>query len=87
MFCIYFQIHKNGIPTGGLPDLYWFDLKGLHPIIDLYGESSNTAVEATELVISASQQIKAVFDEAYQNKVNMFDFFYLDEKVIKIKSI
>lgn len=65
-----FQIKEEGVPVDGLPDLYWFNLRGLHPIIDIYGENSNTATEAKQMVASTIQQTKEVFDESYQNKVS-----------------
>uniref|UniRef100_A0A1B6IAR2 Renin receptor n=1 Tax=Homalodisca liturata TaxID=320908 RepID=A0A1B6IAR2_9HEMI len=62
------KIEEKGVPADGLPDVFFFNVKGLHPVIDIYGENSNTVTEAKNLVISTVQQLKEVFEQAYQNK-------------------
>ncbi|XP_054269657.1 ATPase H(+)-transporting accessory protein 2-like isoform X2 [Macrosteles quadrilineatus] len=62
------KVEEKGVPLDGLPDLYWLNLRGLHPIVDIYGDNSEAANEAKNMVVSAIDRTKEVFERAYNNK-------------------
>lgn len=66
------KVEEKGVIEDGLPDLYWFSLTGLHPLVDIYGDDSNIAAEAKELLTCAIQDMKDTFEKLYKKKVLIF---------------
>lgn len=62
------KCEEKGVPVDGLPDLFYLNLGGLHPIVDIYGENSDSTIEAKDLVVSAIKRTKEVFERLYNDK-------------------
>lgn len=64
-----FQISKSAIAVDNIPDVFWFKIESLHPLIDLYGENSTTVKEAKQLLNNAILHLNNAFTKVYKDKV------------------
>ncbi|XP_044762076.1 ATPase H(+)-transporting accessory protein 2 isoform X2 [Coccinella septempunctata] len=62
------KVHSN-IKSDGIPDLFWFKLSSLHPVVDLYGENSTEVKEAKHLLNEAVLRLNEAFRKAYNGAV------------------
>ncbi|KAL1123551.1 hypothetical protein AAG570_002628 [Ranatra chinensis] len=63
------KISSMGIKSDGIPDLYWFNLPGLHTLIDTYGEDSKQVLEAKRFLASSVLLLSDIFGTVYDEKV------------------
>lgn len=59
----------SNIKSDGIPDLFWFKLSSLHPVVDLYGENSTEVKEAKHLLNEALLRLNDAFRQAYDGAV------------------
>ncbi|XP_044266902.1 ATPase H(+)-transporting accessory protein 2 [Tribolium madens] len=63
------EVDNTGIKQDGTPDVFWFKIESLHPLIDLYGENSTKVKEAKQLLNDAILHLNSVFTKVYKDKV------------------
>ncbi|EFA03659.1 ATPase H(+)-transporting accessory protein 2 [Tribolium castaneum] len=63
------EIQNSGLHLDGTPDVFWFKIESLHPLIDLYGENSTKVKEAKQLLNDAILHLNSVFTKVYKDKV------------------
>lgn len=59
----------DGLQADNNPDIYWFHVQSLHPLIDLYGENSTQVKEAKKLLNEAINHLNGAFKAAYKGRV------------------
>ncbi|KAL3278716.1 hypothetical protein HHI36_016248 [Cryptolaemus montrouzieri] len=59
----------NSLRSDGVPDLFWFKVSSLHPLVDLYGDNSTEIKEAKKLLNEAIYNLNIAFKKAYNGAV------------------
>lgn len=60
---------RDAVTHDGIPDVYWFVLRGLHGVLDLHGEESLATEEAKQILINNIDDLTAAFSTVYDGHV------------------
>lgn len=63
------KVETGSVTSDGIPDVYWFVLRGLHAVWDLHGDESLATEEAKQLLQDRINQMNGVFKKAYDGSV------------------
>jgi hypothetical protein len=58
-----------GVKSDGLADVYWFEVTGLHALVDTFGEDSSVVSTAKASLASSLLLLSDVFATLYDDKV------------------
>ncbi|KAK7867606.1 hypothetical protein R5R35_014804 [Gryllus longicercus] len=63
------KVESGSISRDGIPDVYWFLLRGLHAVWDLHSDESPATVEAEQLLKDTVNEMNRAFIKAYEGRV------------------
>ncbi|XP_039298618.1 ATPase H(+)-transporting accessory protein 2 [Nilaparvata lugens] len=63
------KVGEESVENDGSPDVVWFVVTGMHPLIDRYGLKSKQIVEAKQLLVATLQRLTEAYTKAYNSKV------------------
>lgn len=55
----------NSVQKDFIPDIYWFKISSLHPLVDLHGDNSSAVKEAKTILNDAILHLNSAFNKAY----------------------
>lgn len=71
-YILFWQVQSETVVSrDGTPDIYWFLVRGLHPVLDVHGPDSPAAWEAKQLLRDSVADLKKAFITAYDGEVNL----------------
>ncbi|XP_056630060.1 ATPase H(+)-transporting accessory protein 2 [Diorhabda sublineata] len=63
------EVKKGTITKDNVPDVFWFEVSGLHALIDLYGDNSTQVIEAKQILNEVILRLNTAFVKLYDGFV------------------